>query len=152
RFLADIPADLIIPHQMGGSSVVGPQRGSKSGGLPNTISDTEQDHTNKSRNQEAHLGKQAPCLTVSSYERNDLPDHSWQAVAWPLAPQVSSLAPSSAHKQLLKAGIKIRHARFGEGIVLKSEEVVGTIFVEVQFKATIGKKRLSMDFDRLERV
>jgi hypothetical protein len=44
------------------------------------------------------------------------------------------------------------HARFGEGIVLRSEIVEGTTFVEVQFKATIGKKRLSMDFDRLERV
>jgi hypothetical protein len=71
----------------------------------------------------------------------------------PLASQVSSSpTPSSAHRLPFKAGIKVRHARFGEGIVQRCELVAETMFVEVQFKADTDKKRLSMDFDRLERV
>jgi DNA helicase II / ATP-dependent DNA helicase PcrA len=60
-------------------------------------------------------------------------------------------ALSQARKPF-KAGIKVRHSKFGEGVVLKSEIVDGTEFVEVHFRAGIGKRRLSMDFERLSRV
>jgi hypothetical protein len=135
--------------------MAGPQRGSKARGLlrlPDTISDREQDHTSKSEDQEAHLGKQTPLLAVSSSERDELTDHPRQAAPLPLRAQASSLAPSLAHKPPFKAGIKVRHAKFGERIVQKCEVVSGTMFVEVQFRAGMGRKRLSMDFDRLERA
>jgi hypothetical protein len=51
-----------------------------------------------------------------------------------------------------KPGQKVRHSLFGEGVILKSEIESGTEFVEVQFSGKHGKKRLSMDFARLERV
>jgi DNA helicase-2/ATP-dependent DNA helicase PcrA len=50
------------------------------------------------------------------------------------------------------AGDRVRHATFGEGIVLKSEMEQSTEFVEVQFAGKVGKKRLSIDFARLEKL
>jgi hypothetical protein len=49
-------------------------------------------------------------------------------------------------------GDKVRHIRFGEGIVLKSEIEGKTEFVEVQFQGIQGKKRLSMDLSKLEKI
>ena len=46
----------------------------------------------------------------------------------------------------------MRHDKFGEGIVLKSEIVNGTEFLDVQFAGKHGKKRLSMDFAKLEKL
>jgi hypothetical protein len=114
--------------------------------------DIQQNHTSTSGNQQIHLGKQIPLLAVSSPQRDELADHPRQAATSPLTAHLPSLAPSSAHKPPFKAGIKVRHAKFGEGIVQKCEVVSGTMFVEVQFRAGMDKKRLSMDFDRLERV
>jgi DNA helicase-2/ATP-dependent DNA helicase PcrA len=152
RFLADIPAHLLAAHHVGGSTgAARPQRGNKAGGLlwvPEAVFDTEQDHTSRSEKEEALPGKQPLFLTRSSHG-SDLAD---QAGMLPLTAHMSSSAHPSAHRLPLKAGIKVRHARFGEGILQKYEVVSGTTFVEVQFRADIGKKRLSMDFDRLERV
>jgi DNA helicase-2/ATP-dependent DNA helicase PcrA len=44
------------------------------------------------------------------------------------------------------------HHLFGQGIVLKSELEGGSEFVEVQFQGKHGKKRLSLDYARLERL
>ena len=46
----------------------------------------------------------------------------------------------------------MRHSLFGEGTVLKSEMEAGTEFVEVQFQGRFGKKRLSMDFAKLDKI
>jgi ATP-dependent Clp endopeptidase proteolytic subunit ClpP len=51
-----------------------------------------------------------------------------------------------------KPGEKIRHVKFGEGIILKSDMEQNTEFVEVQFQGKHGKKRLSMDFAKLEKI
>ena len=51
-----------------------------------------------------------------------------------------------------KVGEKVRHDKFGEGIILKSITEQGTQFVEVQFQGTYGKKHLSMDFAKLEKL
>ncbi len=59
--------------------------------------------------------------------------------------------PTQPKVQQFKAGDKVRHDMFGEGIILKSEMDRGTEFVEVQFKGKNGKKRLSMDFAQLEK-
>ena len=93
RFLDDVPADLIVPHQMGGLAIRGKQHTSKVGGIlwaPSTVPDTEHDHTSRRRKEEAHPSKQTPLLSVLSHERSDLADHPRQAVTWPLASQVSS--------------------------------------------------------------
>jgi DNA helicase-2/ATP-dependent DNA helicase PcrA len=152
RFLNDVPADLIVAHQMGGSAIMGRQHTSKARG-DLWVPDTEHDHTSGGRKEEVCSSKQAPFLPVLTHERRALADHPRQAVTLPVASQLLLFpAPSSAHRLPFKAGIKVRHARFGEGIVQKCEVVAGTMFVEVQFKADMGRKRLSMDFDRLERV
>jgi DNA helicase-2/ATP-dependent DNA helicase PcrA len=156
RFLAEIPAELLVAHRLGESTMAGTEQASKSEGvlwIPGGVSDMAQDHTSKNGNkQQTYLGQQAPLLVASSHERGELVNHPRQAMRLPLTAPISSTNPSFVQRSPFKAGMKVRHARFGEGIVLASEVVEGTTFVEVQFRATIGKKRLSMDFDRLERV
>jgi DNA helicase-2/ATP-dependent DNA helicase PcrA len=51
-----------------------------------------------------------------------------------------------------KAGDRVRHDKFGEGLVLKSEMEGPTEYVEVQFQGSVGKKQLSMDFARLNKI
>ncbi len=54
--------------------------------------------------------------------------------------------------QLFKPGDRVRHDKFGDGIILRSDMEAGTEFVEVQFQGKHGKKRLSMDFAKLEKL
>jgi len=54
--------------------------------------------------------------------------------------------------QQYQPGEVVRHDKFGEGIIIKSEMEQGTEFVEVQFQGKHGKKRLSMDFAKLEKI
>ncbi len=54
--------------------------------------------------------------------------------------------------QLFKSGDRVRHDKFGDGIILRSDMEAGTEFVEVQFQGKHGKKRLSMDFAKLEKL
>jgi DNA helicase-2/ATP-dependent DNA helicase PcrA len=60
--------------------------------------------------------------------------------------------PAKPKEQQFKPGQKVRHSLFGEGVILKSEMESGTEFVEVQFQGRHGKKRLSMDFAKLEKI
>jgi DNA helicase II / ATP-dependent DNA helicase PcrA len=60
--------------------------------------------------------------------------------------------PAKPKEQQYKAGDRVRHDKFGEGIILKSEMEQNTEFVEVQFQGKAGKKRLSMDFAKLEKI
>ena len=60
------------------------------------------------------------------------------------------LAPIEQYRP--KLGDEVWHAKFGKGIILNSEMVQGTQFVEVQFQGIHGKKRLSMDYARLEKL
>ncbi|BCL81979.1 DNA helicase [Ktedonobacteria bacterium brp13] len=60
--------------------------------------------------------------------------------------------PERSRKQSFKAGERVHHNMFGDGIILKSEMESGTEFVEVQFQGKHGKKRLSMDFAKLEKL
>ena len=54
--------------------------------------------------------------------------------------------------QQYQPGEVVRHDKFGEGIIITSEMEQGTEFVEVQFQGKHGKKRLSMDFAKLEKI
>ncbi|TMD68719.1 MAG: ATP-dependent DNA helicase PcrA, partial [Chloroflexi bacterium] len=60
--------------------------------------------------------------------------------------------PAKPKEQQYKPGDRVRHDKFGEGIILKSEMEQNTEFVEVQFQGKTGKKRLSMDFAKLEKI
>src|SRR6266702_3456470 len=48
--------------------------------------------------------------------------------------------------------VKGCHDKIGEGIILRSEMEQNTEFVEVQFQGKHGKKRLSLDFAKLEKI
>jgi DNA helicase II / ATP-dependent DNA helicase PcrA len=67
----------------------------------------------------------------------------------PVGPQSRKLLPKG---QQFTPGDRVRHDRFGEGVILKSEMEGCTEFVEVQFTGNVGKKRLSMDFAHLEKI
>ncbi|MBV9228603.1 MAG: ATP-binding domain-containing protein, partial [Chloroflexi bacterium] len=67
-------------------------------------------------------------------------------------PSMPRPEPTRPKEQQYKPGDRVRHAKFGEGVVLKSEMEQGTEFVEVQFQDKHGKKRLSMDFAKLEKL
>jgi len=60
--------------------------------------------------------------------------------------------PSKPKSQQYKPGERVRHDKFGEGIILTSEMEQNTEFVEVQFQGKHGKKRLSLDFAKLEKI
>ena len=60
--------------------------------------------------------------------------------------------PPASKPQLFKPGDRVRHDKFGDGIILRSDMEAGTEFVEVQFQGKHGKKRLSMDFAKLEKL
>jgi DNA helicase-2/ATP-dependent DNA helicase PcrA len=60
--------------------------------------------------------------------------------------------PAEPKERQYLPGQRVTHAIFGQGIVLKSEMEEQTEFVEVQFQGKHGKKRLSMDFARLEKI
>jgi len=60
--------------------------------------------------------------------------------------------PVKPKTQQFKPGDRVRHGVFGYGLVLKSEMEQSTEFVEVQFEGKVGKKRLSLDFAKLEKV
>lgn len=67
-------------------------------------------------------------------------------------PTGAPVEPSKPRAQQFKPGERVRHDKFGEGIILKSEMEQNTEFVEVQFQGKHGKKRLSLDFARLEKI
>ncbi len=64
----------------------------------------------------------------------------------------SSPANKKPREQQFKPGDRVNHSTFGNGIILKSEMEGGTEFVEVHFAGKFGKKRLSMDFAKLEKM
>jgi DNA helicase-2/ATP-dependent DNA helicase PcrA len=70
----------------------------------------------------------------------------------PTSRAADSVQPVQPKEQRFHPGDRVRHAIFGEGIVLKSEMESGTEFVDVQFQGKHGKKRLSLDFAKLEKI
>lgn len=79
--------------------------------------------------------------------------HSSPTVSSP-SPKTAALVPVSPTPkvQQYKAGDRVRHEQFGEGTILKSEIEHETELVEVQFQGKHGKKRLNMDFAKLEKL
>jgi DNA helicase-2/ATP-dependent DNA helicase PcrA len=65
---------------------------------------------------------------------------------------ISSWETKKKKEPQFKAGDRVRHNIFGVGVILKSEMEGNTEFVEAQFQGEYGKKRLSMDFAKLEKL
>ncbi|GCF10423.1 ATP-dependent helicase [Dictyobacter arantiisoli] len=98
----------------------------------------------------------------SGTARTSSPSHDYTSL--PSAPRNRNLQPTASsftrpepgkqapRVQRFKPGERVRHSSFGDGIILKSEMEQGTEFVEVQFPGKTGKKRLSLDFARLEKI
>ncbi len=91
----------------------------------------------------SNISKAPPSLPPQKISGNVTP---------PLASSSSITPPARPKGQQFKPGDRVRHDKFGEGIILKSEMQEATEFVEVQFGSKFGKKRLSMDFAKLEKI
>jgi len=71
--------------------------------------------------------------------------------SWEEAP-VAYPTPSTVDDDLpLKVGAHVRHARFGEGLVVGVEREGDDVMVTVRF-ASVGRKRLSMQYAHLEEL
>ncbi len=158
RFLDDIPPELLTGHVSSGSQ-------------PRANANWDEDY-----NQDSHAGEggrvygsghppapqwnkrpQTPpkAPTKPPTYNNNIAGTTGSAPKRPALPPrtlPSSSQPARPTEQQYKPGDRVRHANFGEGIVLKSEMEEQTEFVEVQFQGNFGKKRLSMDFARLEKL
>ena len=91
---------------------------------------------------------------------NDIPQHLTSGGGWwqredSLAATMyswSKAATPSVITQELKAGDHVRHAQFGDGIVVSSQPVTDDREVVVVFSSGVGVKKLLLSFARLEKV
>src|SRR5438105_5574580 len=167
RFLEDIPLHLV--------SSQGAKNANLSGGLRSTANrrgnwdnDYNQDsYAERETGRVFGSGKpQTSGKTPQSSQWSSRPSSSTPPKA-PSAGKGSNVTPTGAaaaktpatpppaakpKEQQFKPGDNVRHDTFGEGTILKSEMEQGTEFVEVQFHSKFGKKRLSMDFAKLEKI
>src|SRR5438270_2038128 len=167
RFLEDIPLHLV--------SSQGAKNANLSGGLRSTANrrgnwdnDYNQDsYAERETGRVFGSGKpQTSGKTPQSSQWSSRPSCSTPPKA-PSAGKGSNVTPTGASaaktpatpppaakpkEQQFKPGDNVRHDTFGEGTILKSEMEQGTEFVEVQFHSKFGKKRLSMDFAKLEKI
>ncbi len=158
RFLEDIPLHLVSNQGATSSHTSGNQRSSVSrrsswGDEYNYNQDTR---TSRETGRVFGSGKpQVSSLKPQSAARpkSDIPPSSPKIVH----SQQTNLegtppTPSKQQSQQYKPGDRVRHDKFGEGTILKSEMEQNTEFVEVQFQGKHGKKRLSLDFAKLEKI
>ncbi len=66
--------------------------------------------------------------------------------------KIRLMEPQKRKEPQFKTNDLVRHHIFGEGVVLRSEIEGNTEFVDVQFDGEHSKKRLSMDFTKLENL
>ncbi len=160
RFLEDIPTSLI--SMAGGSSSK-----SSSGLSVNSGSRTAQ-RTNwdDDYNQDTYASQESGRVYGSgTTQKSSTPKWSQPPASHPgyssppMVPPSASRGnfsqpaqPAKPKEQQFKPGDRVHHSLFGEGVILKSEMESGTEFVEVQFQGRHGKKRLSMDFAKLEKL
>lgn len=158
RFLDDIPPRLVVSPITGNSPGSGTQTTGKSRRVTDPILNWGEDDFN----QDTPYGTQETGHVYGSgtpRASNTPPRVTRRPAGYPAAsvPPAIPSAPKRAEPpkpkgQQYKAGDRVRHDKFGEGIILKSEMEGGTEFVEVLFQGKIGKKRLSIDFARLEKI
>lgn len=168
RFLEDIPLDLVTTQGAASSYSPGGLRSSAThrsswgedynynqdnyssretgrvfgSGKPQVNSQTPQ----RSARPSSFMAPKVPPTPLSQKSTSEVTSPSS-----PITP-ASSPTPAQSKSQQYKPGERVRHDKFGEGIILKSEMEQNTEFVEVQFQGKYGKKRLSMDFAKLEKI
>jgi ATP-dependent DNA helicase UvrD/PcrA len=159
RFLEDIPVELVKSEGGAGST-------RQSGGSRATVrrrSSWDDDYNQDSSSAretgrvfgsgKPPVSSQAPQWTPrTSSKPASLPQKSSNNVTPPLSSSNVPSIPAKPKGQQFKPGDRVRHDKFGEGVILKSEMVQDTEFVDVQFQGKHGKKRLSMDFANLEKI
>ncbi len=164
RFLEDIPLRLVSTQGAGGSN--------SSAGLRSTVNrrgslDDDNDY-NQDTYSSSEIGRvfgsgkpkasSQPSQSTTRPSSSKQPSPSGNRNVTPplssLSPQTPPTppAPVTPKDQQFKPGDRVHHDKFGDGIILKSEMERGTEFVEVQFQGKHGKKRLSMDFAKLEKI
>jgi DNA helicase-2/ATP-dependent DNA helicase PcrA len=157
RFLEDIPVELVKSEGGAGST-------RQSGGSRATVRRRRDDDYNQDSSSARETGRvfgsgkppvssQAPQWAPrTSSKPASLPQKSSNNVTPPLSSSNVPSMPAKPKGQQFKPGDRVRHDKFGEGVILKSEMVQDTEFVDVQFQGKHGKKRLSMDFANLEKI
>ncbi|GHO85403.1 ATP-dependent helicase [Dictyobacter formicarum] len=158
RFLADIPTRLIVKRggaaaqqtTSGQDTYRNRQQGRNAQQERNWEDDFNQDPYGDTGGRVFGRGSNSPAtrsystLPSAPKSRGNMPAGSGFKGNEPAKPQPKI--------QRFKPGDRVRHNIFGDGIVLKSEMESGTEFVEVQFPGKHGKKRLSLDFARLDKL
>lgn len=158
RFLEDIPVHLLSSQGAASSHT----SGSHSSSIPRRSSWGDEYNYNQDTRTSRETGRvfgsgkpqttspklQSPARPLS----NTIPA-SPKTVRTPKSiAKETSTTPTKSKSQQYKPGERVRHDKFGEGIILKSEMEQNTEFVEVQFQGKHGKKRLSLDFAKLEKI
>lgn len=153
RFLEDIPEEIVFSpsRNIRRAESARPTRRNRWG----DDDDYNQD-TYSSSDTGRVFGSGKPKKSTAGDHKGALPSHVRPYASPSVPPSVPSAQqqprPSEPKVQQYKPGDKVRHDKFGEGMILKSEMEQGTEFVEVQFLGNFGKKRLSMDFAKLEKM
>ena len=162
RFLDDIPLNVMA--NTGGAAGSTPRTPSTPSTLQRRVNwddDYNQDYGSRDTGRIIGSGNpsrnSSPTSKWSSPPQAPRPGYSSSSTVPPSAPRSNSGGappppqPAKPKGQQFKPGDKVRHNLFGVGIVLKSEMEASTEFVDVQFQQ-YGKKRLSMDFAKLEKL
>ncbi len=155
RFLSDIPSHLVASP---GGTKSAPSTRTTNNRRTGWDDDVNQDPYGESFGRVIGSGTPSKNNTTSRWSSTSSPPPRTSSYSSPTVPPSSrekSLPPQPPVKpksQQFKPGDHVRHATFGDGFVLKSEMEQGTEFVEVHFQGKHGKKRLSMDFAKLEKL
>ena len=155
RFLEDIPEDLLATKRPAGS----------------TKTSSRRQQTNRDRDNDFNQDFDGPQESGRVFGRGTPPPHTPNVpTRFPSPPRSDSSSfnvppsatkgnikkqkqePAKPKEAQFKAGDRVSHNTFGVGVILKSEMEGNTEFVEVQFKGEYGKKRLSMDFAKLDKL
>src|SRR5215469_9739324 len=147
RFLEDIPVTLVTSEGSAGSSRLRATVRRRS----NWDDDYSQD-SGSSREIGRVFGSGKPQVNRQSPQWTPPPTSSSQKSSSNVTPSKTPSMPPRPKGQQYKAGDRVRHDKFGDGIVLKSEMEQDTEFVEVQFPGKYGKKTLNMDFAKLDKL
>jgi DNA helicase-2/ATP-dependent DNA helicase PcrA len=157
RFLDDIPEGLIASMDAGSSTYDTGGTRRKGRRRDEWDNDYNQDYNIHDGGRVYGAGRVYPSASKSTNPPTSRPINS--SVSKPAAssptpaPTWQNAQPVSRPKgQQFKPGDRVRHDTFGEGVILRSEMEQNTEFVEVQFQGKFGKKRLSMDFAKLEKL
>ncbi len=156
RFLEDIPQELLhMPRNYKTASGYNPRTGMTTG---NGYGPQRQQRAWEDDINQDPYGETGRVIGSGKPRSTTPPQWSPRSTPTPPSPRAPSVPPTfkkpaqplKPKEQQFKPGDKVHNEKFGDGIVLKSEMSKETEIVEVQFKE--GKKRLDMDFARLEKL